>query len=83
MRAVTRRSRAGVPIRLESRTSACRPSGVTQPCRRPGAIREIVDIDMPLENRQDHASALAEKQNHLWELLRDEARAADEELAHV
>ena len=51
--------------------------------RRPGAIREIVEIDVPLEERRQNAAALAEKQNHLWELLRDEARAADEELANV
>jgi NitT/TauT family transport system ATP-binding protein len=51
--------------------------------RRPGAIREIVEIDIPLEQRQEHAPALAERQTHLWELLRGEARAADEELAHV
>jgi len=51
--------------------------------RRPGTIREIVEIDVPLEERQENATALAEKQTHLWDLLRDEARAADEELANV
>ncbi len=51
--------------------------------RRPGMIREIVDIDIPLAERQDQGAVLEEKQRHLWELLRDEARAADKELANV
>ena len=51
--------------------------------RRPGTIREIVDIDTPLAERHENAAELGDKQRHLWELLRDEARAADEELADV
>ncbi|MFQ5624173.1 MAG: ABC transporter ATP-binding protein [Paracoccaceae bacterium] len=48
--------------------------------RRPGEIREIVTIDKPLEDRQLGDSDLYEPQKHLWTLMRDEARAADEEL---
>ena len=51
--------------------------------RRPGTIREIVDIDIPLAERQNQGAVLEDKQKHLWELLRDEARAADKELADV
>ena len=44
--------------------------------RRPGRVREIVEIDAPLEGR----GPLEEVQAHLWGLMRDEARAADAEL---
>ena len=48
--------------------------------RRPGKIREIVEIDLPLEARSNETASLEAQQRHLWELLRDEARAADMEL---
>lgn len=48
--------------------------------RRPGMIREIVDIDIPLAERAQHQPALEAQQQQLWQLLRDEARAADQEL---
>ncbi|MFT6559139.1 ABC transporter ATP-binding protein [Sneathiella sp.] len=51
--------------------------------RRPGCIREIVEIDVPLEERLNNPIKLKEKQDYLWSLMRDEAKAADEELAHV
>ncbi len=51
--------------------------------RRPGAIRELVAIDAPLEARDMSDPGLAAKQQHLWHLMRDEARAADAELADV
>ncbi len=44
--------------------------------RRPGAVREIVDIPDPLGAR----GAMEDVQAHLWGLMRDEARAADAEL---
>ncbi|TFL16947.1 ABC transporter ATP-binding protein [Jannaschia formosa] len=44
--------------------------------RRPGRIREIVEIDAPLGAR----GAMEEVQAHLWGLMRDEAQAADAEL---
>jgi len=51
--------------------------------RRPGRIREQVVIDMPLEERPKAMAELEKKQRHLWELMREEAQAADRELADV
>jgi len=51
--------------------------------RRPGRIREIVEIDTPLEDRQMGDPDLDLKQQYLWQLMRDEARAADAELLNV
>ncbi|KAB2689174.1 ABC transporter ATP-binding protein [Brucella pseudogrignonensis] len=50
--------------------------------RRPGTIREIVDIDIPLGERRPGNPVLEEKQKQLWELMRAEAEAADQELIH-
>ncbi len=49
--------------------------------RRPGTIREIVDINIPLEERHNQSAALQEKQDYLWGLMREEAAAADQELS--
>jgi NitT/TauT family transport system ATP-binding protein len=51
--------------------------------RRPGRIREVVDIDLPLAERTLGKAELEDTQRRLWQLLRDEARAADRELADV
>ncbi len=51
--------------------------------RRPGRIREIVDIDVPLQERAQKPDLLQEKQDYLWSLMREEAMAADQELADV
>ncbi|MFN7024176.1 MAG: ABC transporter ATP-binding protein [Pseudorhizobium sp.] len=51
--------------------------------RRPGRIREIVDIDIPLHERQLGNPVLEAKQQQLWDLMRDEAMAADKELVDV
>ena len=48
--------------------------------RRPGRIREVVSIDMPLAERAARVAELASKQEQLWSLIRDEAAAADMEL---
>ncbi|MBK1634547.1 ABC transporter ATP-binding protein [Rhodovulum adriaticum] len=48
--------------------------------RRPGRIREIVEIDTPLADRHAGDPALEAHQAHLWQLMRDEAAAADMEL---
>lgn len=50
--------------------------------RRPGQIREIVHLDKPLEDRGHGDPDLEAQQRHLWQLMRDEARAADAELLH-
>lgn len=49
--------------------------------RRPGRICEVVDIDTPLDQRDGTDPQLAEKVKELWQLLHDEAQAADRELA--
>ncbi|SFI44700.1 ABC transporter ATP-binding protein [Aerobium aerolatum] len=51
--------------------------------RRPGRIRAIVDIDMPLDERALANVELEAKQQELWELMREEAAAADQELLNV
>ena len=51
--------------------------------RRPGQIRDVVDIDKPLADREFGDPDLDAYQKHLWNMMRDEARAADEELQHV
>lgn len=50
--------------------------------RRPGRIREVVEIDTDLASRDATDPELARAQDRLWHLMRDEARAADAELAH-
>jgi NitT/TauT family transport system ATP-binding protein len=51
--------------------------------RRPGQIREVVTLDMPLAARAHGDAALEERQHYLWSLMREEAAAADAELIHV
>ena len=51
--------------------------------RRPGRIREIVEIDMPLDKRTLATPELEAKQKQLWDLMREEAAAADQELLDV
>ena len=50
--------------------------------RRPGVIREIVEIDRPIERRRVADAELERLREHLWTLIRDEAAAADKELVH-
>jgi NitT/TauT family transport system ATP-binding protein len=51
--------------------------------RRPGRIREIIDIAMPLAERAARAAELDAVQRRVWTLLHDEAREADRELTDV
>ena len=51
--------------------------------RRPGRVREVVEIDIPLAERHAGLARLDEVQAHLWGLMRDEAMAADQELLDV
>ncbi|MGC3938646.1 ABC transporter ATP-binding protein [Roseobacter sp. EG26] len=48
--------------------------------RRPGEIREIVELAMPLAQRGYGDATLERAQQHLWGMMRDEAAAADAEL---
>lgn len=51
--------------------------------RRPGQIREVVEIAVPLAERSYGDAALEAQQKHLWGLMRTEAAAADAELLDV
>ena len=51
--------------------------------RRPGRIRETIEIDMPLNERADRTAELDPIQRQLWLLMRDEVREADRELTDV
>ncbi len=48
--------------------------------RRPGRVRETVEIDVPLAERQAGDPRLAAQERQLWQAMRDEAQAADREL---
>jgi len=51
--------------------------------RQPGRIREVIDIPKPLSSRGLGDSDLEEIQQSLWQLMREEALAADRELLHA
>lgn len=51
--------------------------------RRPGQIREVVELNTPLAERAYGDADLEVQQQHLWGLMREEAAAADAELVHV
>lgn len=51
--------------------------------RRPGRIREIVSIDVPIEDRKDGDPVLVAARDRIWNLIRDEAATADRELNHA
>ena len=49
--------------------------------RRPGRIREIVEVDVPRGERT--GARLAPLRQRLWHSIQGEARAADRETAHA
>ncbi|MBB3995233.1 NitT/TauT family transport system ATP-binding protein [Sulfitobacter undariae] len=51
--------------------------------RRPGEVREIVEIDTALDERAHGDAGLEAQQQYLWGLMREEAAAADAELMNV
>ncbi len=51
--------------------------------RRPGRIRDVVDLDTPLDRRGFADPDLERVQGRLWDAMRDEARDADRELLDV
>jgi NitT/TauT family transport system ATP-binding protein len=53
--------------------------------RRPGVIKDIVEIPIARDEREKPAvqAKLAELHNVLWALIRDEAKVADREVAHA
>jgi len=51
--------------------------------RRPGRIRETVEIDIPLNERAERIVELDRVQHQIWSIVREEARQADMELTRV
>jgi NitT/TauT family transport system ATP-binding protein len=53
--------------------------------RRPGRIRDVIAIDVPVaeRGRAEHGGLLLEVHRKLWSLIRDEAATADREMQHV
>ncbi len=53
--------------------------------RRPGRIREVISIDVPVAERArpEHAGLLVDVHRRLWSLIRDEAATADREVQEV
>jgi len=51
--------------------------------RRPGKIIETINIDKPISDRKLIDKDLDEYQKNLWNIMHDEARAADAELLNV
>lgn len=51
--------------------------------RRPGRIREVFSVDVPLTDRRAGCDRLEALQERLWQIMKDEAVAADQELLHV
>ena len=51
--------------------------------RRPGKIIETINIEKPIADRKLIDKDLDKYQKHLWEIMHDEARAADAELLNV
>lgn len=51
--------------------------------RRPGQLREVLDVDVPLAERKPGDPRLEALQAQLWQVMKDEAAAADQELLHA
>jgi NitT/TauT family transport system ATP-binding protein len=53
--------------------------------RRPGRIRDVITIDVPVaeRGRSEHAGLLVDVHRRLWSLIRDEAATADREMQRV
>lgn len=53
--------------------------------RRPGRIKTVVEVDLPLEERGGAAgmARLAELHERLWQLIRDEAAEAEMEMVEA
>jgi NitT/TauT family transport system ATP-binding protein len=51
--------------------------------RRPGRIKAIIAIERPIEARREGDPDLVEKEKLIWSMIRDEASAADRELANA
>ena len=51
--------------------------------RRPGKIIEVINIEKPIADRKSIDKDLDQYQKYLWDIMHDEAKAADAELLNV
>jgi NitT/TauT family transport system ATP-binding protein len=51
--------------------------------RRPGQVREVIEVGVPLTERKPGDPRLETLQARLWDLMKEEAMAADQELLNV
>jgi NitT/TauT family transport system ATP-binding protein len=51
--------------------------------RRPGRIRDVVEIAVPLAERAERSAELDRVARHVWLIMREEARQVDRELSDV
>lgn len=51
--------------------------------RRPGQLREVIEVDVPLSERHAGDPRLEALQSQLWQAMKDEALAADQELQNA
>ncbi|MFT5707606.1 MAG: NitT/TauT family transport system ATP-binding protein [Oceanospirillaceae bacterium] len=51
--------------------------------RRPGRIKDIIEINRPLEDRLEHPQEMAQFQQQIWSLIKDEAIEAEREVVNV
>lgn len=51
--------------------------------RRPGRVREVIEVGPPLSERRAGDPHLEDLQAHLWSLMKEEAMAADQELLNA
>jgi len=50
--------------------------------RRPGVVRSVTTIELPLAERERHVPELAAIAQDIWQQMRDQAKAAEREMLH-
>lgn len=50
---------------------------------RPGRVRSVTDIDIPLADRGTHAAELEDIRQDIWQQMREQAALVDREIRHV
>ena len=68
---------AGVYVTHSLEEATLLASRIVVMSRRPGRIRATLEIDAPLDERRAADPALMRLREELWQMMRDEARAAD------
>jgi len=51
--------------------------------RRPGEIKDVIEIPVPLTQRQEEGHGLSAIHDRMWQMIRHEAIQADKELANA